>query len=163
MRSEPIAPYGVQLRQRNLSNLLELYELNYALLLRLAPVLEHPSRLSVAAPLAGTELRSPVAGEPELALAIRERTPYTLTVHLTYWFEADEGLPEADPDLLIRIYHDARQAETLHCGRNYHCDILRQFRGPARSVLERRWQVNGLLHKWLQYLLQRQHRFPVLV
>ena len=165
MLIHPIKPYGPSREPRNLVSLMQLYDQNYAMLLKLIPALAaDPDQLTV-----DREYRSVIEGDPAVHLVLEERTRYTVVVRLTHYFERTglkpgEGAgPVADPDLRVRLFFDARQAEVLHCGRNYHCDILRQYRGPAHTVLERRWQVNALLHKWLKHLLERGHRFPVRV
>lgn len=83
---------------------------------------------------------------------------YTDTWHMTYWFE-DGDLAVPDPDIQVRVYHDAKLAETFACGRNEHCPFLKDYRIDAAAMFERRWQMSLLLNKWLEYLLARQHRF----
>src|SRR5688500_4952518 len=80
-------------------SLMSLYESNYIRLAWLAPDLEavSPTQISV------------VDGDCPLHLAIQERSRYTTTLRLTYMFE-DQGGVLADPDLLIRVYRDARLA-----------------------------------------------------
>jgi uncharacterized protein YqiB (DUF1249 family) len=59
-----------------------------------------------------------------------------------------------EPDLIIRIYHDARIAEAMsgftHRGR--------RAQNIGTSV-QRAWNRNRFLHKWLGYCLFRGHRF----
>ncbi|RPH54218.1 MAG: DUF1249 domain-containing protein, partial [Lysobacterales bacterium] len=77
-------------------SLMSLYESNYIRLAWLAPRLEsiHGSLLSE------------VEGDCPLHLSVDERSRYTTTLRLTYRFEEPTGVI-ADPDLLIRVYHDA--------------------------------------------------------
>ena len=153
---------------RTLNGLCDLYDLNYALLLELMPALANRERYSewLAGNVTHLSLPTTAGADEPLHARVVECSPYTTTIKLSYHF-FDESAAEGerwvpDPDLEVRVYHDAQQAETLHCGRNTHCDILRQFRGAASSGMERRWQVNQLLHKWLEYLLHHGQRFPVL-
>lgn len=134
---------------RTLSGLMGLYESNHARLFRL---------------LGGTlvvpdSAVSSVTGEPDLHLDVLERARYTTTFHLSCWFEED-GVAVPDPDLHVRIYHDARVAETIRCGRNRHWRMLQSYRVDAGNEISRRWQLNLLLNKWLEYCLALGHRFP---
>jgi len=129
-------------RPRGFVALMGLYESNYLRLARLAGDL---SRLAAS-------LRSTVAGDCELALDVVERSPYTTVADLTYLFADDTaaaGVPERLPDLRLRIYHDARLVEA-------------GWSGPARVAereLHHRWVRNMMLNKWLEYCLDRGHRF----
>ncbi len=76
------------------------------------------------------------AADCELRLAVRERARYTTTIELTY-----PGI--AMPELSVRVYHDARLAEAQ----------------GGESAPER-WARNMLLNKWLEYCVERGHRFP---
>src|SRR4051812_4480921 len=59
---------------------------------------------------------SSVNGDCDLHLEVLEHAPYTSMVRLTYRFEDAAGTV-ADPDLELRVYHDARLAEASQCGR----------------------------------------------
>src|SRR6187401_1281200 len=50
---------------------------------------------------------STVEGDCNLHFEVREHAPYTSMVKLTYVFEDPDG-NVADPDLELRVYHDAR-------------------------------------------------------
>jgi uncharacterized protein len=111
--------------------------------------------------------RSRVDGDVELKLTVRERGPYTTTLALTYVFGEDDGtgvrLVE-DPDLEIRVYHDARLAEArTDAARPSHPGLRRLRDRAAReaedSALGQRWARNMMLNKWLEYCADRGHRF----
>jgi uncharacterized protein YqiB (DUF1249 family) len=113
------------------------------------------------------EHRSRVDGDVELKLTVRERGPYTTTLALTYLFGEDDGtglrLVE-DPDLEIRVYHDARLAEArTDAARPAHPGLRRLRDRAAReaedSALGQRWARNMMLNKWLEYCADRGHRF----
>ena len=58
----------------------------------------------------GASQVSVVADDCALRLSVLERGPYTTTLSLAYLFEVDgEVLP--DPELGVRVYHDARLVE----------------------------------------------------
>ncbi len=130
--------------RRNFPGLMALYEENYMRLRRLVPRFDAIDGRAV----------SRVSGCVDLHVTIIERSRYTTTLRLTYAF-ADGDDVRYEPDLRVRVQHDARTAEAMevHIGRGrYHFD--------ARRTLERCWERNRFLHKWLGYCLHRGHRFP---
>ena len=131
---------------RSFADLMELYENNYIYMRRLLP-----KRVA-----AGAALCSP--GKVDLHLQVLERSPYTTTVALTHYFESGPGR-RADPDLHVRIYHDAQLAEVqpdspLHAFRWSGDRAM-----PGRRSLPWRWEVNRFLNRWLRYCLSEGHRF----
>ena len=126
--------------------LMTLYESNYIRLGWLAGDLRA---------LAG-EQSSRVASDVELKLTVLERSPYTTMLKLTYGFGADAGWPDA-PDLAVRVYHDARVAEAHAFGVATPKALARQ--GAERGDLGSRWARNMMLNKWLEYCVDRGHRF----
>jgi hypothetical protein len=134
------------------TGLMTMYESNYLKLERL---------LETIPPVAAA-LVSRVGGDCDLHLSTVRREPYTTTLKLTYWFtetDAGGGVHVPDPDLTIRIYHDARLVEAVG-GQRFHRHPVLQDLALEHSVeLDRRWQVNVMLNKWLDYLLDRGHRF----
>ena len=130
--------------RRNFPGLMALYEENYMRLRRLVPRVGAIDGSAV----------SRVSGCIDLHVIIIERSRYTTTLRLTYAF-ADGNDVRHEPDLRVRVQHDARTAEAMevHMARGrYHFD--------ARRTLERCWERNRFLHKWLGYCLHRGHRFP---
>lgn len=101
---------------------------------------------------------SRVDGDCELHLDVLEHAPYTSTVRLTYRFEEPQGIV-ADPDLELRVYHDARLAEASACGRWVRHGSLDHVRAAIPAQLGERWLRNMLLNKWLDYCLDRGHGF----
>jgi uncharacterized protein YqiB (DUF1249 family) len=104
--------------------------------------------------LAG-EHRSRVASDVELKLTVLERGPYTTMLQLTYAFGGESAWPDA-PDLGVRVYHDARVAEAHTVGAT-----ARQSARPGADGgdLGSRWARNVMLNKWLEYCVDRGHRF----
>ena len=127
---------------RSFAGLMAVYESNYRRLLVLAPGLD---TLEAAV--------SRVPGCLDLHLRVLERHRYTTLLHLTYYFEEPGGGLRADPDLTIRVYHDARQAEAVACTRP-------QRGGGDGCTLAGRWRMNRFLEKWLAYCLAQGHGFP---
>jgi uncharacterized protein YqiB (DUF1249 family) len=102
---------------------------------------------------------SSVEGDCPLHLSVIERSRYTTTLRLTYIFE-EEGGACADPDLTIRVYHDARLAEVQACARWHRHTLLEALRSQLARDLGDRWLRNIMLNKWLDYCVERGHRFP---
>jgi hypothetical protein len=132
--------------------LMDVYERNYINLRRLIPTLP---------PVSATRI-SRIAGGLDLHLQIIERSRYTSELSLTYQFAQESGAIFAEPNLRIRIYHDAQLAEVMAAQPRHYAaftaDLLLAAR-PDSSQLRRRWQINRFLFKWLTYCLRQGHRF----
>jgi uncharacterized protein len=115
-------------RPRSFVGLMSLYDNNYRRLQRL---------LGGYLPEPGRSLVSRVPGDVALYIDGLERSRFTHTFRLTYLFE---DVPE--PDLVVRVYHDARLAEAMNSG-----------------GMQQRWMRNLMLNKWLEYCHERGHRF----
>jgi len=126
--------------------LMAIYESNYLRLLQLIPELDR---------LDGY-YRSRVAGDCDLHVEIIERSRYTVTLSLSYFFEV-AGQRVADPDMKIRAYLDGRQAEAMtFSGDHVHVELRRLWRAH-RGELDARWRRNVVLNKWLEFLMDRGH------
>ena len=106
--------------------------------------------------LAGRHV-SRVPGDCDLHLEAVEQNPYTTVLRLTYLFDGETG-PVADPDLEVRVYHDARLAEASRCARWVRHPGLESIRSGLSVALGERWLRNMLLNKWLDYCVDRGHR-----
>ena len=98
---------------------------------------------------------SVVRGDCDLVLTVTERSPYTSTLNLTYLLPDAHGGVRC-PDMRVRIYHDAHLAEAQQCG-GVHTQPPR--RSHAERELHQRWARNMMLNKWLEYCVERGHRF----
>ena len=133
-------------RPRSFVGLMAVYESNYLRLLNLIPDLEQIDGC----------FRSRVAGDCDLHVDILERSRYTVTLNLTYYFESDSGRI-ADPDMLVRAYLDGRLAEAVRLGRNHRHTEFRRLLREQRRDLGARWARNTVLNKWLDYLREQGH------
>ncbi|MEM7081855.1 MAG: DUF1249 domain-containing protein [Pseudomonadota bacterium] len=140
---------GWNLRPGSFTALMALYESNY---LRLNWLIDEMEFLR-------GEYRSDSPDDFPLHLSVRDVSRYTTSIHLTYWFEGDGIDAVADPDLDIRIYHDARLAEAMACRHNRRHRVLQGFVTDHGSELSRRWARNMMLNKWLEYCADANHRF----
>jgi len=125
-----------------------LYESNYLRLGWLAGALGR---------LAG-EYRSHVATDCDLVLSVTERSPYTSTVNLTYLLPDAHGALKY-PDMRVRIYHDAHLVEAQQWADAHTRPLLQALRSRAERELDQRWARNMMLNKWLEYCVERGHRF----
>ncbi len=136
-------------RPGTFSALMTIYESNYLKLERLLEGLE----------LAAETWMSAGTHDCDLHLKLLRSERYTTTFKMTYWFDdAAEGLV-ADPDLIVRIYHDAGLAEGCGGRHSHQHRVLQELERVHRLELDRRWQTNIMLNKWLDYVLQMGHRF----
>jgi len=145
-RNSAIAGYGCEdVTPGGFVSLMDLYENNYLRLRRLIPRLE-------AMPDRAVSCRE---GCLSLHMEIIERSKFTTTLRLTYLFE-EGGKKLAEPDLTIRIYHDANQVEVL-TGHLRH-GRLRYDHIPEMAIPVK-WKFNRFLYKWLGYCLYLGHVF----
>lgn len=106
----------------------------------------------------GGECRSSVHADCDLVLSVTERSAYTSTVSLTYLLPAEHGALKY-PDMRVRIYHDARLVEAQQWADVHTQPLLQALRSRAERELDQRWARNMMLNKWLEYCVERGHRF----
>jgi uncharacterized protein YqiB (DUF1249 family) len=79
---------------------------------------------------------------------------------MTYRFGEGAGATR-EPELEIRVYHDARLAEACGTGAGPTHPRLRRLAAGVAANHGRRWSHNMLLNKWLEYCVGSGHRFAV--
>lgn len=131
-------------RHPNVGRLVDLCEENYRCLKRLLPRLREMEG----------QYCSCDHEHADLFLEVVEHSRYTSLVHLTYFFEHEQG-QEPEPDVLLRVYHDTEQVEVID---------LKQSSLPVNSLYEapgllNKWQVNLFVSKWLAFCVHQGHRF----
>lgn len=133
--------HGRSVTARSFAGLMELYEHNYMRLRNIAPDLK-----------VADEMISSVPDHQDLFLSITERCRYTTMLRMTYRFE-DQGQLLFEPDLHLKVYHDARVVEV----QQFHS----RTRGPLymANSIEQKWMMNRFLYKWLGYCLHQGHYF----
>ena len=145
LQDHQLVPEAI-IRPRSFVGLMALYESNYLRLLRLIPEL---SRLD-------GYYRSTVAGDCALHVEILERSRYTVTLSLSYFFyEGDVRI--ADPDMKVRLYLDGQLAEAMGFSGDHRHAALRRLSRAHRHELDSRWRRNIVLNKWLDYLMDQGH------
>lgn len=142
---------GLQPLPGTFAGLMDLYERNYINMRRLVPTM----------PPAHTCLASSILNGLSLYLTVIERFPYTTELSLTYHFFRHSHLI-AEPDLRIRVYHDARLAEVTAAALRRWPEFSADEEETKHSNLVSRWHVNRFLYKWLNYCLHQGHRFDEL-
>lgn len=136
------------------SALMELYEQNYILIRLLAPELRNmQSHLTTSSGDRPVVHVSQVEGCLDLEISRVEHNKYTTTFNLTYRFKSDARRPR-EPDLMIRLYHDARTCEVMS-------GLLQGLEhGPQRRRdLDQGYRINRFLFKWSRYCLKQGHSF----
>jgi len=138
----------ISLQQRSFAGLMDVYERNFQLLSQLLPDLDNIP----------DSLVSKVNGSLDLHLDIQERCKYTTTMLLTYYFPVGDGEKVADPGLVIKMYHDAHQAEALACTKTGFMPVEHSHTNREPYV-DCRWESNIFVEKWLRFSLQQGHVF----
>lgn len=134
-------------RPGSFTGLMTVYESNYLKL----------STLTTEFDWSGWTMLSHSSRDNDLHAQLLRREPYTTTLKLTYWFEEADGLLVPDPDLIVRIYHDARLAEAVASIDRHTHHKLRELANDSGAELDRRWRINMMLNKWLDYLFDVGH------
>lgn len=128
-------------------SLMTLYESNY---IRLRALLGDVRSLPGA-------VVSSAPGDLDLHVEAIEHCRYTSILRMTYLFDSVDGTV-AEPDLEVRVYHDARLAEAAHASARLRHPRLTSLRDSLPAGLGGRWVRNMLLNKWLDYCSERGHR-----
>lgn len=149
MLNDALTTVSWRARPRSFVALMSLYESNYIRFGWLVGEL----------PTLGGSYRSAVVGDCDLILSVVERSPYTTTLNLTYVLPQGP-VSRAYPDLCVRLYHDARLAEAQGWTEGAGTAPARAARGrEMERELHQRWARNVMLNKWLEYCVERGHRF----
>jgi uncharacterized protein YqiB (DUF1249 family) len=59
--------------------------------------------------------------------------------------------------MMVRVYLDGKQAEVLAIGERQQHTALQRLILEHKEELDRRWRLNIILNKWLEYLSDRGH------
>ena len=138
--------YGCEdVEPRGFVSLMDLYENNFLRFRKLVPELDCLDERAY----------SRIDGCMGLHISVLDRSRYTTTLRMTYHFTEGSSL-HAEPDLKLRVYHDAGLVEVL----SGHLKHGRQKfeRLPADAKREK-WKLNRFLYKWLGFCLHQGHQF----
>jgi uncharacterized protein YqiB (DUF1249 family) len=128
--------------------LMALYEANFIKLTGLVADLRH----------CPAEQVSRVSDDCDLYLVVESRSRYTCELRLTYRFEEPDGSVD-DPDLVARVYFDARMAEVTGWINSHRHELLRRLSRECGRELGHCWRRNIMFSKWLDYLHDQGHGF----
>ncbi len=132
--------HGRAVQARSFAGLMDLYELNYIRFRNIAPDLD-----------IADELLSSVPGHQDLYLSVLERCKYTTRLRMTYRFDDGSGGYLFEPDLVLKVYHDARVIEVEQ--------LTRRRTTSFNKLVDKKWRMNRFLFKWLGYCLHQGHYF----
>ncbi|PIE00717.1 MAG: hypothetical protein CSA79_02610 [Thiothrix nivea] len=143
------AHYTIAPRPQSFAALMDMYEINYMQLRLLLGDLHQ---------LCGNQVARADHHLP-LSITIKEQSRHTTTLMMTYHFTDSCGqVVDTRPDLIVRVYHDARQAEVV----THKCRFSHLRPGywwkKKDSMLLCRWRMNRFLFKWLRYLRRHDYR-----
>jgi uncharacterized protein YqiB (DUF1249 family) len=128
-------------KPKTFSGLMDIYEQNYIRLKKIIPDLNIADEMISVSP-----------GHHDLFLSVSQRCKFTTMLSLTYRFQDGDKIV-CQPDMHIRIYHDARIAEV-------HDRLDRtQRRIYSGNSLQQKWHLNRFLYKWLGYCIYQGHYF----
>lgn len=149
MRWPDPCPVCETLKPRSFAALMELYEQNYLRIRCLIPTLRELDGESV----------SHASGCLPFRVNVVDQTRHTTTLQLSYLMSGGERRPDVE----VRIYHDAMQAEILNTHCNLSLKIMRQASSSedSDSALLCKWKLNRFLYKWLNYLQRQGHGFSL--
>lgn len=148
MLTDHLCAISWRARPRSFVGLMTLYESNY---IRLGWIVPDVRRLPDRAV-------SRVEGDCPLELIVLDRARFTTTLAVSYLFE-DAGGTCREPELQVRVYHDARLAEASGTADATRHPALHRLRERLPAGADGRWPANMLLNKWLEYSAERGHRF----
>lgn len=138
--------YGCEeVTPRGYVSLMDLYENNFIRFRKLVSCLDAIEN----------EAYSHVPGCMDVHISILERSRYTTTLCMTYHFKEGDK-PITEPDLRLRVYHDASLVEVVAGHLKHGRQRLDHL--PA-TALKHKWRLNRFLYRWLGYCLYLGHGF----
>ncbi|MGY5450562.1 DUF1249 domain-containing protein [Agarivorans sp. MS3-6] len=136
---------GVSSKYRvNLDELMQLYAANYTFMMRLfPPALELGQCLRL----------TPQVGDDYL-LECKERTRYTSLYEITQASEIPRNYLQ--PQLLVRLYHDARLAEVCASQQIYKLKPRYDYPNKKMHHRDEKHQTNQFLNDWLAFCFKQR-------
>jgi uncharacterized protein YqiB (DUF1249 family) len=138
--------HSVQSRRRarggyriDLSDLHAQCEANYHRLMRLFPEYEQQSACVFA------------AGEVSVSLEVTARDRYTTDMRLRY--QGMASAPWAGSCFDLRLYHDARMAEVVHCSTSRRFEARYRYPNPEMLQRDEKFQQNRFAAELMEFCL----------
>ena len=138
-------------RRGSFSGLMTIYESNYIKFLNIYPNIE------LRVPIKNI-LVSHSDNDHDLFLTLDYEDRYTTSINLTYRLELNDELV-LDPNLNLKIYHDAKLIEANSNHTNYIHSKIKKIANKNFKELNIKWKNNIMLNKWLDYMIDVKHRF----
>ncbi|OUU78609.1 MAG: hypothetical protein CBC38_07040 [Gammaproteobacteria bacterium TMED78] len=138
-------------RRGSFSGLMTIYESNYIKFLNIYPNIE------LRVPIKNI-LVSHSDNDHDLFLTLDYEDRYTTSINLTYRLELNDELV-LDPNLNLKIYHDAKLIEANSNHTNYIHSKIKKIANKHFKELNIKWKNNIMLNKWLDYMIDVKHRF----
>ena len=91
------------------------------------------------------------AGDVSVALEITARDRYTTDMRLRY-LGATPGVPKAS-HFDLRLYHDARMAEVVHCSTSRRFEARYRYPNPLMLQRDEKFQQNRFAAELLEFCL----------
>ena len=133
------------------AGLMEMYEANYIRIRKMCGTKDAIPSVAV----------SRISKGLDLYLQVIEQTKYTTTITLTYYFSNSTSGFLAYPDLKLRVYYDALQAEVMSQTYRRRSPDFTAFNYDIDPSLLKRWHMNRFLYKWLSFCNYQGHSFLV--
>ncbi len=134
------------IKPKTFAGLMTLYESNFIRLLKIIPDIQNIDGC----------FKSRGTDSSELSVEVLETSKHTVTLSITYILNTYEGFL-SDPDMVVRAYLDGKQAEVLNIRKGKKIGALQRFVIEHKKELDRRWRLNIILNKWLEYLFDQGH------
>ena len=138
-------------RRGSFAGLMTIYESNYIKFLNIYPNIE------LRVPIKNI-LVSHSDNDHDLFLTLDYEDRYTTSINLTYRLELNDELV-LDPNLNLKIYHDAKLIEANSNHTNYIHSKIKKIANKNFKELNIKWKNNIMLNKWLDYMIDVKHRF----
>ncbi len=133
------------------AGLMEMYEANYIRIRKLCGDKNAMPEVAV----------SRIYNGMDLYLQVLEQTKYTSTLALTYYFADEEVGVLSFPNVKVRVYYDALQAEVMSQSYRRAKPDFSAFHHLGNPSLLLRWRMNRFLFKWLSFCNRQGHSFKL--
>lgn len=132
----------------NLAKIGAICEANYLRLQKLMPAM----RAGVSAEY---ELFAEGKHLGTVCLKVLESAKYTQVLYLEQIQTAGKWLN--NPEMTVRVYHDARMAEVVSCFQQRRIQAVNEYPNQKMHLPDEKLQLNGFLADWLNYCIKHGH------
>ena len=90
-----------------------------------------------------------------VCLKVLETAKYTQVLYLEQIQAAGKWLN--NPEMMVRVYHDARMAEVVSCFRQRQIPAVNDYPNQKMLLPDEKLQLNSFLADWLNYCIKHGH------